>query len=131
MELFLRSLQNDMKAFAELVAANKKLEAENETLRSQVQKLELLCEKHKNGDISRTRGPTTGLTPDLSTTQKPLGTAAVTDWTQVFKRNAAPRKRKAPLSECKRLATAPERNDIIILRLSREKELVINNKICR
>ena len=47
MELFLRSLQSDMKAFAGLVAANKKLEAENKTLRSQVQKLELLCEKHK------------------------------------------------------------------------------------
>jgi hypothetical protein len=126
LQQILRSLQNDMKTFAGLVTANEQLTAENESLRAQVQELQLFYENHKNGDNSRTRGPTTVLTPDLSSGKKPAGinaskyapanatvttaTATVTppsqEWTQVVQRKPAPRKPKAPLSERKRLATA-------------------------
>ncbi|GAA5796394.1 hypothetical protein HPULCUR_001765 [Helicostylum pulchrum] len=115
---FLRSLQDDMKTFAGLVTANQNLTAENESLRAQVQKLQLLCENRKNADNSRTRGPTIDLTPVLSTAQginaskyaptitTPLEpTPQSTEWTQVVQRKNAQRKLKAPLSDRKRLAT--------------------------
>ncbi|GAA5806618.1 hypothetical protein HPULCUR_012159 [Helicostylum pulchrum] len=116
---FLRSLQDDMKTFAGLVTANQNLTAENESLRAQVQKLQILCENRKNADNSRTRGPTIDLTPVLSTAQginaskyaptitTPLEpTPQSTEWTQVVQRKNAQRKSKAPLSDRKRLATA-------------------------
>ncbi|GAA5817454.1 hypothetical protein MFLAVUS_011002 [Mucor flavus] len=123
LQSFLRSLQQDMKTFAGLVIANKNLTAENESLRAQVQELQLLCENHKNVDNSRTRSPTLNLTPVLSTAQgtnaskyapnlnmPPVPAANVTpkssEWTQVVKRKTTPRKSKAPVSDHKILATA-------------------------
>ncbi|GAA5800505.1 hypothetical protein HPULCUR_005937 [Helicostylum pulchrum] len=113
---FLRSLQDDMKTFAGLVTANQNLTDENESLRAQVQKLQILCENSKNADNSRTRGPTIDLTPVLSTAQginaskyaptitTPLEpTPQSTEWTQVVQRKNAQRKSKAPLSDRKRV----------------------------
>lgn len=140
LQQFLRSMQNDLKSFAGLVTANEQLSAENESLRAEVQKLQLLVNNHKNTNISPTRRPTSPTTPVLSSpqtsSQPPLGTAAskhapsstsssqpaptkslVADWSTVAKRNV-PRKNKAPLSERKRLATArpftaPEPSDAL------------------
>ncbi|GAA5796395.1 hypothetical protein HPULCUR_001766 [Helicostylum pulchrum] len=125
---FLRSLQNDMKTFAGLVTTNENLTAENESLRAQVQKLQLLCENRKNDNISRTRSPNNTLTPVSNTKEKLLGSAAskhapvnvtppVAEWTQVVQRKANNRKQKAPLSDRKRLAmtrpfsSAPENKE--------------------